>query len=280
MDDILESVQFEEFFKALNVSMIRSAASKAMWENPSAKMLIAQMLGMDALQDGSNRWREENPEEALANLEKARTKAAAACVQWHLEHSEESRATMKEARALALQWRKENPEKYCAQMEKAWAAARRWAEEHPEEARVYWNKAVEAASKWHREHPEESLTIKKKAWAATAKWRKEHPEEFRANSLKGSAAAGKYWKEHPEELEKMRIAQRQKGSRYWAQRYAERFQIIKPFIPAAGIRPYELNALVPQWSWDQIDSLLKRAVKCGNLIRVGVAYNRRYRIPV
>lgn len=295
MDDILESVQFEEFFKTLETTMRLSAIHKACWGNPTAKMIVASQLQVDALVAGGDRWREENPEKTIAMAEQARVGAK----KWREENPEEFLATYENLAAGGMKWREENPEKVRANYKKLRGGYNRWREENPEEWLAIANKGRAASHqgplqegwrKWREENPETVRANEEKAVAVLVKWREENPEEARALMEKYLwMGAAKWREENPDKVIAKLAKGRKNSAQSYARRYSERLQAIKAVIPKAGVSIYELQELFPQWNFDKLRYLLRKAVQRGDLdliqvrqkhcVAAGASVVNRYTVP-
>jgi hypothetical protein len=275
MDDILESVHFEEFFKALKTSMKRSAAMKKAWEHPSAKRELAPVLWGIAGSAALAKWREERPEESADNYRKAAERLA----KWKEEHPEATLLNLLNARSLAAEWREENPEEVAANLKRSTlaglAAIAKWQEEHPEEHAVQLERWQAGGGKWQEEHPEEHAVQLERWRAAGAKWREEHPVEMAAYKEKWKAAPAKWREEKPEE----HAAARRKAAESLAKTYPEIFRSIKPLMTNTGLRIRDMLKLCPQWTRNQLKWFLRRAIKRGDLIAVGTRCAMRYHLP-
>lgn len=122
----------------------------------------------------------------------------------------------------------------------------KWRKDHPEGLLANAAKARDALAQ-SRKDPEEAryarAVMEERLWPGAAKWREENPEAATAKLEKGRKAS----------------------AQGYAQRYSKRLQAIKAAIPTAGVSIYELQKLFPQWNFDKLRHLLRKAVQRGDL---------------
>jgi hypothetical protein len=290
MVDVLEMVKFGELFEILAKSLARSAIRRAAWQDPIKR---SNYLTAFALRDyeqfresckrgGLNaissllKWRKEHPEHEKLVQEIA----VQAMADWRELYPEEAKANVERMRIALDNWKMENPEKDAARILKGLTALAHWRKgktgeeiakgiltwqaEHPDEVltRAY-EVLIPAGKKWREENPEktaEQLSEGRKIGIpAMLNWQKENPKRAKENAIIGSKAAAKV------KLEAFNL------------NYLQRFNAIKVFISeaGAGVRVYQLKKEFPQWSRDTITTVLKRAVREGEIIRI----DHRYYLP-
>jgi hypothetical protein len=275
-------------------SLANAHAELKIWrkENPEKAAAVVEKLtaaGKVALAE----WRATHPQEVAENQKKG----VAAMKAWGEANQEEYATYIAKAQAAANGLRETDPGRWAENRKKTLDGAKAWRAANPKEALA---NAVKGLKSWREVNPEAyAASLAKTGALSRERFDQAYAERFKFLKTlipETGARLRELRKQYPQwsndqfltllqravkHGDLIGVAINRRDTLYFppgsnpetSALYTDRFQLIKSSIPETGVRLCELRKRFPQFTKNELRSIVVRAAKRGDLI--GVAINRR-----